>query len=160
DLHGRSGSETVWDLHWQGDVDYAPLSSKGHFRLARLSLPWLSQSVGQHWPVQLRKGQADFEADYQLAETRGQQRLALEDAAVDVRDLDALGKDRLAPELSLRQLHAQAAGVDNLSHRVVGQMLSVESPELVLHRSEDGQIDLVSLARQVLKSKSPPPSVA
>ena len=158
DLHGRYDGQPVWDLHWQGDVDFAPFSSSGHIQLAHLSLPWLAQSVGRQWPVQLRQGEADFDADYQLAEMQGQQRLSVQRAALDVRQLDIVGNGRSAPEFSLQQLHVQTARIDTVRHQVLGEVLSVESPKLVLHRSEDGQIDLMGLVQQLPKSKTPAPS--
>jgi outer membrane protein OmpA-like peptidoglycan-associated protein len=158
DLHGRYENKPVWDLHWQGDVDFAPLSSTGHIQLAHLSLPWLGQSVGHRLPMDLRQGQLDFNADYELGEVQGQRRLSMQRATLDVQQLNLTGKGRLAPEFLLRRLHIQTASIDMVRHQVLGEVFSLESPELTLHRGEDGQVDLTGLLQQLPKSKAPAPT--
>jgi hypothetical protein len=155
-LHGRYDGQSVWDLHWQGDVGFAPLSSEGHVEISHLSLPWLARSLGRRWPLLVRQGQADLSADYQLSEVDGQQRLLVQQALLDVQQLRVAGKAAPAPEFSLRQLHAQAAAIDSLRRRVTGKDLLLDAPALTVHRGEDGQWDLLQLLRQWPRSSPAP----
>jgi hypothetical protein len=61
----------------------------------------------------------------------------------------------VAPELSLQRLLLQLAHLDTLQHEVTGQRLTLESPELLLHRTQDGQLDLLRMVQQWPQAHSP-----
>ena len=147
-LHGRSGGEPVWDLLWRGDLDFAPFASTGHLRLTHISLPWLDQASGYRWPAHIHSGRAEIDAEYQLGDVQGQQRLIVRNANIDVRQLDVRGADHVAPALALRELRIQVDNLDTSQHMVLGKALLLDNPELTLHRLPNGELDLVSLAQR------------
>lgn len=147
-FHGHSEGKPVWDLLWRGHIDFAPFSSAGRVQLTHISLPWLNQTMGRRWPVQVRSGQADIDAAYELGEVQGHQHLIVRDAGVDVRQLEVRGTDHVAPTLSLREMRLQLAQIDTFKREVVGKRLLLETPELWTHRLQDGQLDLLRLMQQ------------
>ena len=160
DLHGRYDGKAIWNLHWKGDVDFAPLSSAGRIELSKLSLPWLDESLGHRLPVKVEQGELDAAADYQLDDVQGQQRLLLQKATLDLRTLRLSGKERPIPTLALRQLHVGASRIDTLRHTVLGESLLVDAPELLLHRDKSGQFDVLRLLPPASKARTPAPAVA
>ncbi len=148
DVHGSNSGQRVWDLHWQGRLDVAPVASTGHIRLSALSLPWVSQTLGNRWPLKVRHGQADVEGDYSFADVDGRRQLVLEHTTLEIRGFDARGAGRIAPEVSLRRLSVRTLRIDSLQHRVIGESIALESPEVLMHLQPNGELDLQRLIHE------------
>ena len=165
DLHGRYDNKPIWDLHWQGDIDFAPLSSAGHIELDRLSLPWLDDSLGHRWPLRVHDGSASLGTDYQMDDLKGERLLVLRRSTFDIEKLELATTLKDGPRLALRQLRVEADQIDTLRHTLTGTRLLLDRPEVLVHREADGRLDLQRLlqsapAKTPAKPAAPAPAWA
>ncbi len=157
-LHGRYDGKSVWDLRWQGKLDLEQPSSMGSIALERLSLPWLDRSLAHQLPLRVDAGEADVRIAYALTGGKGPPQLMIQDCVLALRGLKIRGTGAVAPQLTVPQIRLAVARIDPAQRQLVGQALSVESPELITHRSADGELDLVRLLRQWPAPRSQPTS--
>jgi|GEM_PF-6540617 len=159
-LHALYDGKPVWDLRWQGNLDIARQSSTGRIALERVSLPWLDRSLAHRLPLLVDAGEADLRIAYALTADNGQPHLLIQDSALAVRGLKIRGKGAVAPQLTVPKMRVEVTSIDPAQRRLVGRWLNIESPELITHRSAEGELDLVRLFRQWPATRTQPTSTA
>lgn len=145
DAHSESGEA----FSWQGRLALAPLSSRGKFRIERLSSQTVASLLGDALPFALAGGSLDLHGSYRFsAGDPGQLLVRLPEIQLTGLGLRARGLTA-APEntwIELPQVRIEDGRFDLAARRLRVAAVRFEQPRARLWREPDGSINLARLA--------------
>ena len=142
-------------LIWEGSFEFAPVYSRGSIRIENLGPEVLSYLLAPYTPYQLRSGRVSLSTDYQwqagqfmeLLTRDGQ--LTFDDATV------AIGADREQVQFRSGALTVDQVHFDLAAGLVEAGQIQLDSPELMLTRNADGQIDWMAAGTKARMDDQP-----
>ncbi len=142
--HSESGEAFAWN----GRLALAPLSSRGKFRIERLSSKTVAGLLGDALPFALAGGTLDLHGNYRFsAGDPGQFSVRLPEITVGGLGLRARGLAESAENtwVDLPRVRIEDSRVDLYAHRLRIAAVRFEQPVLQLWREPDGGINLARL---------------
>jgi len=127
---------------WRGHFLLDPLRSDGSFRLGGLDLPKYAPFYRDAVAFELRRGVADFQADYRAAFGGGDDHLSLGHGSLDLRDLALAEAGAREPAVELPRLEARGLDLDLLASSGHLASLTLSGARLRVRRGADGKVDL------------------
>ncbi len=158
-LHGDLPGEKPWRLIWDGSLALKPLQSAGHIQLSQVNFRDLRTPVRQVYPLDIRHGVLQsLSFDYSARMAAGQLQGSVHNLALQVQGVDVYGvvngvDNKRSPRLILRQLRVEQLAAELSQHTLAIKSVSLDAPELLTHRNQQGQIDVVQLLQKLI----PPP---
>ena len=127
---------------WRGHFLLEPLRSAGSFRLGGLDLPKYAPFYRDAVAFELRRGQADFQADYEARFGDGGALLRLGHGNLDLRDLALAEAGSHDSAVVLPRLEARGLDLDLLGATGHLASLTLSDARLRIRRGANGEVDL------------------
>ena len=139
-------------LDWKGELSLVPLRSNGQISVQAAELQTIWPYVRERLPLLLRSGKVNTSTNYHI-DLSEQTDVRLSNAAFDLQDLVIDNVEK--PLLRIPSLHIRDGSLDLATRQArVGNVRS-EGLQAWAARTEDGQLDLLSLMPETT-SKEPP----
>jgi len=134
------GSQTI---EWEGDLSIAPLYSEGFLKLGEVSHTTLRHFLKPYLPYQLRNGTVTLSSRYELRSS-GDFSLTTSDGQLTINNV-ALGLEAGGDEdvLTAERLSVGDIAFGLNTREASTGTVEIEGVDLLLHRDENGQINLL-----------------
>ncbi|WP_321350614.1 DUF748 domain-containing protein [Halopseudomonas oceani] len=139
-------------LDWKGELSLVPLRSNGQISVQAAELQTIWPYVRERLPLLLRSGKLNTSTNYHI-DLSEQTDVRLSNAAFDLQDLVIDNVEK--PLLRIPSLHIRDGSLDLATRQArVGNVRS-EGLQAWAARTEDGQLDLLSLMPETTSKKPP-----
>ena len=145
-------TETGEKLAWSGTLSAVPLASTGELRLENINLPKYAPYYADRLQAELTGGKLSLSGRYEAKFDANGKVLKLAGGALQLRDLQLVGRASQAPLVELPLLEVSEVSADALAMKAMVGSVVLAGGHVHVRREADGSINLLNLL--------PPPPVA
>ncbi|MEI6897724.1 MAG: DUF748 domain-containing protein [Psychromonas sp.] len=146
-------------LQWTGNISVSPISSQGSFNIKGIKLAHFWPYIEALSPYQLRRSQADLQANYSLSYIDNHFQLQLNDAFVMLRDIQLATHEKTKPFVNIEKITIGPTDFDLTKQSVSIKKVAIDSLNLDLLRTKNGELELLTTLETFL-AKQPKTQVA